>query len=229
MSRILVIDDDRSLLRALQVGLAARGHQVVVAASGEEGLGRAAVAQPELVVLDLGLPDLDGLEVCRRIRQWSDVPIIVLSAQGLDARKVAALDGGADDYVTKPFSMLELEARVRRHLQRHEASATTGPDSEGGVVEVGDLALDLVHHQATVAGDPVALTAREFDLLAYLARHAGKTCTHQMILGHVWGAEYGSESEYLRVYVYRLRRKLGDAEGRRLRTSPGIGYTLVPG
>ena len=228
MSVILVIDDDRSLLRALQVGLVARGHQVVLAASGEEGLSRAALSQPDLVVLDLGLPDLDGLDVCRRIRQWSDVPIIVLSAQGLDARKVAALDGGADDYVTKPFSMLELEARIRRHLQRHEAVAAPGA-ADGSVIEVGDLALDLVHHQASVAGDPVALTAREFDLLAYLARHAGKTCTHQMILGHVWGAEYGSESDYLRVYVYRLRRKLGDAEGRRLRTSPGIGYTLVPG
>ena len=228
MSVILVIDDDRSLLRALQVGLVARSHQVVLAASGEEGLSRAALSQPDLVVLDLGLPDLDGLDVCRRIRQWSDVPIIVLSAQGLDARKVAALDGGADDYVTKPFSMLELEARIRRHLQRHEAAVAPGA-ADGSLIEVGDLALDLVHHQASVAGDPVALTAREFDLLAYLARHAGKTCTHQMILGHVWGAAYGSESDYLRVYVYRLRRKLGDAEGRRLRTSPGIGYTLVPG
>jgi two-component system KDP operon response regulator KdpE len=228
MSSILVIDDDRALLRALQVGLVARGHQVALAASGEEGLSRAALSQPDLVVLDLGLPDLDGLDVCRRLRQWSDVPIIVLSAQGLDARKVAALDGGADDYVTKPFSMLELEARIRRHLQRHEAAVVPGA-ADGSVIEVGDLALDLVHHQASVAGDPVALTAREFDLLAYLARHAGKTCTHQMILGHVWGAEYGSESDYLRVYVYRLRRKLGDAEGRRLRTSPGIGYTLVPG
>ncbi len=228
MSVVLVIDDDRALLRALQVGLVARGHQVVLAASGEEGLSRAALSQPDLVVLDLGLPDLDGLDVCRRIRQWSDVPIIVLSAQGLDARKVAALDGGADDFVTKPFSMLELEARIRRHLRRHEAVVVPGA-ADGSVIEVGDLALDLVHHQASVAGDPVALTAREFDLLAYLARHAGKTCTHQMILGHVWGAEYGSESDYLRVYVYRLRRKLGDAEGRRLRTSPGIGYTLVPG
>jgi two-component system KDP operon response regulator KdpE len=228
VSQILVVDDDRALLRALQVGLAARGHQVVLAASGEEGLSRAARSQPDLVVLDLGLPDLDGLDVCRRIRQWSDVPIIVLSAQGLDARKVAALDGGADDYVTKPFSMLELDARIRRHLQRHVAAVAPGA-ADGSLIEVGDLALDLVHHQATVAGDPVALTAREFDLLAYLARHAGKTCTHQMILGHVWGAEYGSESDYLRVYVYRLRRKLGDADGRRLRTSPGIGYTLVPG
>jgi two-component system KDP operon response regulator KdpE len=222
VARVLVVDDDRALLRALRVGLEARGHKVVVAATGQEGLTKAALERPDVVVLDLGLPDLDGLEVCRRIRQWSEVPVIVLSATGREDRKVAALDGGADDYVTKPFGMAELEARIRtslRHAQRREG------ESEPRMV-VGDLEIDLASHLVVRGGSPVELTAKEFELLAYLARHSGKVCTHQMILGHVWGGEYGSESEYLRVYVYRLRRKLGDPEGKLLRTAPGIGYSL---
>jgi two-component system KDP operon response regulator KdpE len=173
-------------------------------------------------VLDLGLPDLDGLEVCRRARQWSAVPIIVLSAIGLEDKKVAALDSGADDYVTKPFGMAELEARIRAAL-RHTREL---PASDHGQLVVGDLSLDLIHRQGEMRGTPLDLTSKEFDLLAFLARHAGKVCTHQMILGHVWGGGYGSESEYLRVYVHRLRRKLCDPEGRMLRTAPGIGYCL---
>ena len=173
-------------------------------------------------MLDLGLPDLDGLEVCHRIRQWSEVPVIVLSATGLENRKVAALDGGANDYVTKPFGMAELEARIRTALRNSNGDRV----AKDGRVAVGPLELDLVHHEATLNGTAIELTAREFDLLAYLAHHAGKVCTHQMILGHVWGGEYGSEAEYLRVYVYRLRRKLGDDGARLLRTSPGIGYSL---
>jgi two-component system, OmpR family, KDP operon response regulator KdpE len=223
VARVLVVDDDRALLRALQVGLSARGHRVAVAVTGEEGLSKVALDTPDVVVLDLGLPDLDGLEVCHRIRQWSDVPVIVLSAIGLEDRKVAALDGGASDYVTKPFGMAELEARIRTAIRdRRPAGEATAGD-----LVVGPLEIDAVHHQAKLDGNPIALTAKEFDLLAYLARHAGKVCTHQMILGQVWGGEYGSEAEYLRVYVYRLRRKLGDAEGRLLRTSPGIGYSLA--
>jgi two-component system KDP operon response regulator KdpE len=219
MPRLLVVDDDRSLLRALRVGLAARGHEVIAAVTAAEGLSKAALEPPDVVVLDLGLPDLDGLEVCRRIRQWSEVPIVVLSATGLEHRKVAALDGGADDYVTKPFGMAELEARIRAALRRrrseHEAAS---------VLAVGPLELDLVHHQASLAGENLELTSREFDLLAYLARHAGKVCTHQMILSEVWGGGYG-EAESLRVHVYRLRRKLGRA-GTLLHTAPGIGYSL---
>ena len=222
MARILVIDDDRALLRALRVGLASKGHQVVVAATGEDGLSKIAIDPPEVVVLDLGLPDLDGLEVCRRVRQWSTVPIIVLSAIGLEDRKVAALDSGADDYVTKPFGMGELEARIRAALRHSQLPA--GADQAQLVV--GELALDLVHRQGEMRGQPLDLTAKEFDLLAYLARHPEKVCTHQMILGEVWGRGYGSESEYLRVYVHRLRRKLNDPEGRMLRTAPGIGYWL---
>ena len=194
----------------------------MVAATGEDGLSKIATGSPEVVVLDLGLPDIDGLEVCRRARQWSAVPIIVLSAIGLEDRKVAALDNGADDYVTKPFGMAELEARIRAAL-RH---SRTPPESENGQLVVGDLRLDLVHRQGEIRGRALDLTSKEFDLLAYLARHAGKVCTHQMILGQVWGVGYGTESEYLRVYVHRLRRKLDDPEGLMLRTAPGIGYCL---
>jgi two-component system KDP operon response regulator KdpE len=222
VARVLVIDDDRALLQALRVGLALRGHEVIVAVAGEEGLSKVALEDPEIVILDLGLPDLDGLEVCHRIRQWSEVPIIVLSAIGLESRKVAALDGGANDYVTKPFGMAELEARIRTAIRDHRSDGTP----KGDQLVVGELEFDLVHHQVMREGKLIELTAREFDLLAYLARHVGKVCTHQMILEHVWGPDYGSEAEYLRVYVYRLRRKLGDVGGHQLRTSPGIGYSL---
>jgi two-component system, OmpR family, KDP operon response regulator KdpE len=222
VATILVVDDDQALLRALRIALSARGHEVVLARSGEEGVTQASLTRPDVVVLDLGLPDLDGIEVCRRIRRFTDAPVIVLSAAGDEARKVAALDRGADDYVTKPFGMAELEARLRvalRHGGRNE-----GAPSE---LDVGRLHVDLVHHMVELDGRPLDLTAREFDLLAYLARHAGKVCTHQMILREVWGSDYGNEAHYLRVYTHRLRRKLGDA-GSMLRTQPGIGYQLVP-
>ena len=224
-ARVLVVDDDPALRRALSIGLEARGYALSLARTGEEGVVQAALARPDVVVLDLGLPDLDGIEVCRRIRGFSDVPILVLSAAGDDTAKVAALDGGADDYVTKPFSMPELEARLRvalRHARRHVPEAPTE-------ITVGDLSVDLVHHQATRAGQVLDLTAREFDLLSFLARHAGKVCTHHMILREVWGPQYQQETHYLRVYSHRLRRKLGDEDGRILRTHPGIGYQLVSG
>ncbi len=225
MARVLAIDDDRALLRALRVALGGKGHEVLLAGTGEEGLATLALRSPDLVVLDLGLPDMDGLEVCRRIRAFSQVPVIVLSATALEDRKVAALDGGADDYVTKPFGMAELEARIRSAL-RHGRPPTGSGDSR---LVVGPIEVDLVHYEATVAGKPVALTARELELLAFLARHAGKTCTHQMLLRGVWGDVYGAEAEYLRVYVYRLRKKLGEKGGRMLRTLPGIGYSLDAG
>ena len=222
MATILLVDADQSLLRALRIGLSARGYEVATARSGNEGLTQVSLATPDVVVLDLGLPDLDGIEVCRRIRQWSAVPIIVLSAAGAEGRKVAALDAGADDYVTKPFGMAELEARLRVALRR---GAPAGDQSATELV-VGRIGVDLVHHMATLDGEALDLTAKEFDLLAYLARHAGKVCTHQMILKEVWGTGYGSEAHYLRVYAHRLRRKLGDA-GRLLHTQPGIGYELL--
>ena len=223
MARILLVDDDQALLRALRIGLGARGYDVVVAHTGEEGVTQVSLAGPDVVVLDLGLPDIDGIEVCRRVRQWSAVPIIVLSAAGTEDRKVAALDAGADDYVTKPFGMAELEARLRAALRR---SARSPGDDTPTEITVGRIDVDLVHHMARLDGQALDLTAREFDLLAYLARHAGKVCTHQMILRDVWGSAYGSEAHYLRVYAHRLRRKLGDA-GHLLRTQPGIGYQLL--
>jgi two-component system, OmpR family, KDP operon response regulator KdpE len=225
MARVLAIDDDKALLRALRVALSAKGHEVLVAATAEEGLSSLALRAPEVVVLDLGLPDLDGLEVVHRIRSWSEVPVIVLSATALEDRKVAALDAGANDYVTKPFGMAELEARIRTAL-RH-AAQPVAPDD--GTLTVGPIVLDLAHYQASVEGEPVELTAREFELLAFLARHAGKTCTHQMVLRQVWGDSYGDEADYLRVYIYRLRKKLGEKGGPMLRTSPGIGYCLSAG
>lgn len=223
MTRVLVVDDDRALLRALTVGLTSNGYEVITADDGSSGITRTATDQPDVVLLDLGLPDIDGLDVCSRIRQWTDVPVIVLSAAGSEQRKVAALDGGADDYVTKPFSMAELEAQIRTAL-RHRSPLVASDEIQE--LQVGELHLDLVHHQARVAGKLVELTSKEFDLLGFLARHAGKLCTHQMILEQVWGQGYGSESQYLRVYIYRLRRKLGDESGNLLKTSPGIGYTL---
>jgi len=222
VARVLVIDDDPSLLRALRIGLSARGYDVVVARTGGEGVTQASLTSPDVVLLDLGLPDLDGIEVCRRLQAFCLAPVIVLSAAGAEERKVAALDLGADDYVTKPFGMAELEARLRVALRRRTLAAAEA-ESE---LRVGPLEVDLVHHMASLRGGQLDLTGREFDLLAYLARHAGKVCTHQMLLSAVWGTGYGAEAHYLRVYAHRLRRKLG-ADGGMLRTQPGIGYQLV--
>jgi two-component system KDP operon response regulator KdpE len=222
LAQILVIDDDPSLLGVCKVGLEALGHVVRTAETGNEGLIEAATRAADLIVLDLGLPDLDGLEVCKRIRHWSDIPIIVLSADGSEDRKVEALDHGADDYVTKPFGMRELDARVRVAL-RHR------PDEGEHQVEfdVGPLHLDLVHYQATIDDKSLDLTPKEFDFLAYLAHHVGKVCTRRMILENVWGPNYVNELPYLKVYAYRIRRKLGDAHGRLLQSDPSVGYRLV--
>jgi two-component system KDP operon response regulator KdpE len=226
MSKILVVDDDQPLVKALRIGLTARGDDVVTAATGTDAINQVALVDPDLVILDLGLPDMDGLEVCRRIRQFSEVPVIVLSAYGDERRKVEALDGGADDFITKPFGMAELEARLRV-ASRHAAMRDGGHPGQSPVLEVGSLSIDQVHHMASRHGRPVGLTSREFDLLAYLARHAGKVCTHHMILKDVWGPGYGVESNYVRVYTHRLRKKLGDDDGTMLKTVPGIGYQLV--
>ncbi len=222
MARVLVIDDDSSLLKALRIGLSARGYEVLLARTGEEGINQVALGSPDLVVLDLGLTDLDGLEVCRRVRSWSSVPIVVLSATGSESRKVAALDEGADDYVTKPFSMAELEARLRTAL-RHAGANSTEPTE----IRAGRIFLDLARKSARLDDRPVDLTPHEFSFLSFLARHAGKVCTHQMILRAVWGPGYGTETRYVRVYAHRLRQKLGDADGRVVRNHPGIGYELV--
>jgi two-component system, OmpR family, KDP operon response regulator KdpE len=219
--RVLVVDDDRALLRVLTIGLTARGYDVVTARTGADGVVQASLTQPALLIVDVSLPDLDGVEVCSRIREFSEAPILVLSALGTEDRKVEALDRGADDYVTKPFGMAELEARIRVLLRRTR-SADVAADTS---VTAGPLTCDLLHHMATLDGAPLRLTGKEFDLLAFLARHAGKVCTHQMILREVWGATYSSEANYLRVYAHRLRRKLG-VHGAMLVTHAGIGYEL---
>jgi two-component system KDP operon response regulator KdpE len=226
MPKVLVVDDDPSLLKAIRIGLTARGDNVVTAHTGTEAVSQVALVRPDLVILDLGLPDVDGIEVCRRIREFSAVPIVVLSAYGDERRKVEALDSGADDFVTKPFGMAELEARLRVAL-RHGVAARGEGEDQLQTLQVGDLDIDLVHRMATRAGSQLQLTAKEFELLAYLARHAGKVCTHHMILKDVWGPGYGAESNYVRVYTHRLRKKLGDEEGRVLKTIPGIGYQLL--
>jgi two-component system KDP operon response regulator KdpE len=225
MTTVLVVDDEAAILRTLKAGLSARGYRVVTAATGQAAIDSAALDQPDVIVLDLGLPDIDGVDVCRRIREWSDVPVIVLSAEGSDERKVRALDQGADDYVTKPFSMPELLARIRVAL-RHR---TNGDGQvEPAVLEVGDITVDLARHRVSVHGADVDLTPKEFAFLAVLARHPGRVLTHRTILQEVWGPEYGTETQYLRVYASQLRRKLGDDPARpRLVTEPGVGYRLV--
>jgi two-component system KDP operon response regulator KdpE len=223
VAKLLLIDDERALRRALVIGLRARGYDVVIAETGEEGLARAALEMPDVIVLDLGLPDLDGLEVCRRIREWTQTPIVVLSAEHGEARKVDALNEGADDYITKPFGMAELEARLRVALRHRSQAPLDTP-----VIEVGPLRIDLATRTVVVRGAEVALTAREFDFLAFLARNAGKVVTHRMLLEEVWGPGYGTETNYLRVYANHIRKKIEDdpANPTLLLTNPGVGYLL---
>jgi len=222
---VLVVDDERPILRALTAALTARGYRTEVATTGGEAMHKAAVHSPAAIILDLGLPDVDGIEVVRRIRGWSDVPIIVLTAEGAEERKVRALDDGAEDYVTKPFSTPELLARLRVALRHHRSSA---PDGDDPILTVGDVTVDIAHHTVEVDGRHIDLTPKEFALLALLARHAGKVLTHRMILQQVWGPDYGTESEYLRVYASQLRKKLGEDPSRpRLVTEPGVGYRLI--
>lgn len=224
MKKLLLIDDDRSLLRALEIGLGARGYTTDTAQNASEGLAKSALFIPDLILLDLGLPDLDGIEFCKRLREWSEVPLLVLSAAEDEQRKVDALDAGADDYVTKPFGMAELEARIRVALRHARARAET---PEVSVINVGRVRIDLAKHQVAVDDHQIELTAKEFDLLAYLAKNSGKVFTHHQILRDIWGRGYGNETHYLRVYVNRLRKKLDDPQGKILKTNPGIGYQLL--
>ena len=220
---VLVVDDEPGIVRALTAALEARHHAVAAATTGAEALEAVQQKRPAVVILDLGLPDMDGLDVCRELRRWTDVPIIVLTAEGAEARKVEALDEGANDYVTKPFSTPELLARVRVALRHRRA----GPSSEA-VLRVGDVVIDISRHRATVAGDELDLTPKEFAFLAALARHPGRVLTHRALLQEVWGPEYGRETQYLRVYASQLRKKLDDDPARpRLVTEPGVGYRLV--
>ena len=223
---ILVVDDEPAILRALTSALTARGYRVSQATTGQSAIDMVAVDPPDAIVLDLRLPDLDGVEVCRRLRSWSTVPIIVLSAAGLDRRKVEALDEGANDYVTKPYSTPELLARLRAVLR-----ATAGARSmmEDGILEVGDLRIDLARRAVTVGERVVELTPKEFAFLALLARYPGRVLTHQAILQEVWGPNYGTETQYLRVYAGQIRKKLDDdMRNPRLVTDLGVGYRLQP-
>ena len=222
---VLVIDDEPQILRALKTILTEKKFRVSVASRGEEGLALAAAQPPDVVILDLGLPDLSGLEVCARLREWSRVPIIVLSARDAERDKVAALDRGADDYLTKPFGIEELLARIRVAL-RHSAQ-TQGPRST--VVTAGAVRIELAAHVVTRDDAEVKLTATEFRLLAYLAGNAGRVLTHQSILTHVWGAPQADQVEYLRVYMRQLRKKLepDPTAPQLLLTEPGVGYRLM--
>jgi two-component system KDP operon response regulator KdpE len=225
--RILVVDDEATMRRALRASLEARGYRVELAAAGADALAAAVDRPPDLVILDLGLPDLDGVEVCRRLRAWSSIPIIVVSADGADERKVVALDEGANDYVTKPFSTPELLARVRVALRTHADRPGGGP-AEEPILRVGDLVVDVARHEVRVGGDPVDLTPKEFGFVALLARWPGRVLTHRAILQEVWGRGYGTETQYLRVYASQIRKKLKEDPARpRLVTEPGVGYRLV--
>jgi two-component system KDP operon response regulator KdpE len=223
MTTILVIDDEPAILRTLRAGLTARGYDVLLAQSGREGLNVLTTRQPDAVVLDLGLGDLDGVDLCRMVREWSDVPIIILSAEDSEHRKVVALDEGADDYVTKPFSMPELLARVRVALRRPR----TDDQPESPVLECGALRIDVPAHDATFAGRHLELTPKEFGMLAALARHPGRILTHRALLHEVWGPGYDTETHYLRVYASQIRKKLGPEGGQMLVSEPGIGYRLI--
>lgn len=221
---ILVVDDEPAILRALTSALTARGYRVRQAVDGQSAIDMVAVDPPDAIVLDLRLPDIDGVEVCRRVRTWSDVPIIVLSADGLDQRKVDALDQGANDYVTKPYSTPELLARLRVVLRTPSPGGSVADD---GVLVVGDLRIDLPRRAVTVGDRAVELTPKEFSFLAFLARYPSRVLTHQTILQEVWGPGYGTEIQYLRVYAGQLRKKLDDdMHNPRLVTELGVGYRL---
>jgi two-component system KDP operon response regulator KdpE len=213
--RVLVCDDEPQILRAVRVVLREAGFEAVPAATGEEALDRAATRPPDAAIVDLVLPDLDGIEVCRRLREWSQMPIIVLSAVGDEDEKVRALEAGADDYVTKPFGPRELIARLQAALRRSRGAADEPTIRDDG------LELDLAARLVRVDGDEVHLTPIEFDLLRTLARQRGRMLTHRALLVEVWGLEYANDTAVLRTHIANLRRKIGHEH---IRTDPGVGY-----
>ena len=223
-TRILVVDDEPAILRFLKPALAANDYEVATVGTVAEATKRIASEAPDAVVLDLGLPDGDGKEIIRNVRQWSDVPIIVLSARDREGEKIEALDLGADDFINKPFGVGELMARVRtamRHrMQRH---------AEIPVLRIGELEIDSVRHRVTRAGREIKLTPKEFELLSLLARHAGAVITHKQVLAAIWGPAHTQDTQYLRVYVGHLRQKIEDNpdDPRIILTEPGIGYRIA--
>lgn len=225
-THILVIDDEPQILRALKTILTAKQFHVSAATRGEEGLTLAATGRPDLIILDMSLPDLDGIQVCKQLREWSTAPIIILSVRDSEKDKVAVLDAGADDYLTKPFGIEELLARVRVAL-RHKSQVAGG--EKNTMIRTGKIEIDLAGFIVRKDKAEISLTATEFKLLAYLASHVGRVLTHQMILSNVWDPAEADKIEYLRVYMRQLRKKLEDdpEQPKMLMTEPGIGYRFV--
>jgi len=223
---IIVIEDEAQIRRFLRATLASEGYQVIEAETGKQGLTEAATRKPDLIILDLGLPDMDGVDVVKGVRAWSSVPIVILSARAQESDKISALDAGADDYLVKPFGVGELLARIRVAL-RHVSSAANG--EEEGVFSVDELKVDIIHRKVTVNGAEVHLTPIEYRLLTVLVRHAGKVLTHRLLLKEVWGPNYVERAHYLRIYMGILRHKLekDPARPRFLLTEVGVGYRLA--
>jgi two-component system KDP operon response regulator KdpE len=221
--RVLVIDDEPQIRKLLKVSLHAQGYAVEEVPTGQEGINRAAVCKPDLLIVDLGLPDMDGKEVVKEIREWSHVPMIVLTARDQEQDKIQALDAGADDYVTKPFGMGELMARMRVCLRRMSA------DDDEPILTCGGLAVDLVQRRVTVEGREVKLTPTEYEIIKIMAQHAGRVLTHKQLLKAVWGNTYNEDTHYVRVYVGQLRRKIeaDPAQPRYIITESGVGYRLM--
>lgn len=225
--RILVVDDEPQITLVLRSGLAKHGYEVRVAAEGEAAIDLFRAWTPDLVITDLSMPNVDGVELCRRLRAISGVPIIVLSVKGEESAKIEALDAGADDFVTKPFSMGELRARVRAALRR----ASTPIGDAATVVEAGDFRINLEEHSVIVRGQEVRLSPKEFDLLVHFARNPNKVLTHRALIASVWGGDYVEQTEYLRVFIRHLRKKLepNPAKPRYILTEPWVGYRFDPG
>ena len=224
-ARILVIDDEPQIRRLLRVSLAAHGYEVEECKTGQEGINRAAIVKPDLILLDLGLPDIDGKDVVVAIREWSKVPIIILTARDQENEKIEALDAGADDYVTKPFSMGELLARLRVAL-RHAITTDNAP-----IITCGDLVIDLVGRHVMRGDREIKLTPTEYEILKVLAQNIGKVLTHKYLLKTVWGTAYNEDTHYIRVYIGQLRRKVetNPAQPEYIITESGVGYRLMTG
>lgn len=222
-AHVLVVDDEAQIRRFLRISLEANGYRVDETNNGQDAIARAAQLRPDLIILDLGLPDMDGLEVLKRLREWTKTPVIILSVRDANKDKISALDAGADDYLSKPFSVEELMARIRV-AQRHAQ-----PDVEDAIFTSGRLQVDLARRLVTVKGEPVKLTPTEYALLRLLIQNVGKVLTHRQILREVWGAEYVNETHYLRVYFAQLRQKIEEdpALPQIILTEPGVGYRLV--
>ncbi|HEX7722958.1 MAG TPA: response regulator transcription factor [Pyrinomonadaceae bacterium] len=224
--RILVVDDEQEITLVLRSGLTTHGFDVRVAGEGQAALELFQAWTPDLVITDLSMPNMNGLKLCRRLREISDVPIIILSVKGDEATKVEALDAGADDYLTKPFGMGELLARVRATLRRSPQAS-----NEGTVIEAGDFRVDFETRAVQVAGKEIRLSPKEFDLLVFLIRNSGKVLTHRTLLANIWGGNYTDQTEYLRVFIRHLRKKLepDPAKPRYILTDPWVGYRFIPG